>query len=151
MTSPLVFVATNVLLHCVDDREPAKRDRARAWVSACWRRHCGRLSTQVLNDYYWSATRRFPTAVARGDARADVRRYQHWQPWQIDHATIETAWAAEARHQLNYWDALMVASAQQQGCTLLLTDELPHDQLIDSVRILDPFVVGPEILDTPAP
>lgn len=151
MTAPLVFVDTNVLLYGVDDKDLVKRDRARAWLAVCWQRHCGRISTQVLNEYYWNATRKFSTQVSRGDARADVRRYQHWQPWQIDHATLETAWAAEARYDLSYWDALMVAAAQQQGCAYLLTEDLQHDQQIDGVRIVNPFIVGPELLDAPAP
>jgi predicted nucleic acid-binding protein len=36
------------------------------------------------------------------------------------------------------------------GCTLLLTEDLQHDQLIDNLRIVNPFTVGPEILDAPA-
>lgn len=151
MTPPLVFVDTNVLLYAIDDREPDKRDRSRLWLAACWSRHCGRLSTQVLNEFYWNVRRRFSSALAGGDARAEVRRYQSWQPWMIDHATVESAWAVEARHRLAYWDALVVASAQQQGCTILLTEDLQHGQSIDGVRIVSPFVVGPELLDAPAP
>lgn len=151
MTPPLVFVDTNVLLYAIDDREPDKRDRSRLWLAACWSRHCGRLSTQVLNEFYWNVRRRFSSALAGGDARAEVRRYQSWQPWMIDHATVESAWAVEARHRLAYWDALVVASAQQQGCTILLIEDLQHGQSIDGVRIVSPFVVGPELLDAPAP
>jgi predicted nucleic acid-binding protein len=146
-----VFVDADVLLCCFDDHDAAKRDTARAWVSACWQRRCGRLSTQVLNEFYASARRRFPTAISAGDARAEVRRYQRWQPWQIDHATIETAWAVESRYQLDYWDALLVAAAQAQGCAYLLSEDLQHGQQIDSVKILNPFLVGPEVLDAPAP
>ncbi|HEY9068557.1 MAG TPA: hypothetical protein VIO33_26460, partial [Burkholderiaceae bacterium] len=62
------------------------------------------------------------------------------------HPTVETAWAVETRYGLNYWDALMVAAAQQQGCTMLLTEDLQHDQRIDGVRIVDPFRAGPELL-----
>ena len=148
MTS--VFVDTNVLLYCFDDHDVPKRDRARAWVTACWQQRCGRLSTQVLNEFYSNARRKFPTAISAGDARAEVRRYQRWQPWQIDHATMETAWAVESRYQLNYWDALIVAAAQAQGCAYLLSEDLQHGQQIDSVKILNPFLVGPEALDAPA-
>ena len=149
MTVPLLFVDTNVLLYGVDDRNIAKRDRARAWLAACWTLRCGRLSTQVLNEFYWNVRKKFPSILSAGDARAEVRRYQLWQPWVIDHATVESAWAAESRWQLSYWDALMVAAAQQQGCKLLLTEDLQHDQVIDGVRILNPFVTGPEWLDNP--
>ena len=149
MTAP-VFLDTNVLLYGVDDKDPAKRDRARAWIATCWQRRCGRISTQVLNEYYSNARRKFTSAISAGDARAEVRRYQHWRPWSIDHPTVETAWAVESRYNLNYWDALMVAAAQQQGCALMLTEDMQHDQVIDKVRIINPFLVGPEMLDNPA-
>lgn len=145
-----IFLDTNVLLYAVDDKDLVKRDRARQWLAACWQKRCGRLSTQVLNEFYANVRKKFVSALSAGDARAEVRRYQHWRPWVIDHPTIETAWAVESRYGLNYWDALMVAAAQQQGCTLLLTEDLQHDQQIDGVRIVNPFLVGPELLDAAA-
>lgn len=145
-----VFIDTNVLLYGVDDADPAKRDRAREWIAACWQRRCGRLSTQVLNEYYVNVKKKFSKAIAQGDARAEIRRYQHWRPWVIDHPTIETAWAVESRFGLHYWDALMIAAAQQQGCTLLLSEDLQHEQQIDGVRIVNPFLAGPELLDAAA-
>jgi predicted nucleic acid-binding protein len=145
-----VFLDTNVLLYAVDERDVAKRDRARQWLTACWQRRCGRLSTQVLSEFYANARMKFDSAISAGDARAEVRRYQNWKPWVIDHPTVETAWAVESRYGLNYWDALVVAAAQHQGCTVLLTEDLQHDQQIDSVRIVNPFRVGPELLDATA-
>jgi len=44
----------------------------------------------------------------------------------------------------------MVSAAQHMGCTLLLTEDLQHDQRIDGLRVVNPFLVGPEILDAPA-
>lgn len=144
-----VFVDTSVLL-CADDLADAdKHARARAWLAALWMRRCGRLSTQVLSEYYASATRRMRPPMPQGDARAEVRRYQHWKPWAIDHQTVETAWAIEARFQVNWWDALVVAAAVHQACRYVLTEDLPHGQQIDSVQIINPFVVGPELLDAP--
>ncbi len=139
-----IFVDTNVLLYAFDDREPAKRDRARDWLSVCWRARSGRLSTQVLNEFYANARKRFATALSAGDARAEVRRYQRWTPWQIDQATVETAWAVESRYGISYWDSLMVAAAQHLGCERLLTEDLQHGQHIDGVRIVNPFVEAPE-------
>ena len=145
-----VFIDTNVLLYGVDDADPAKRDRAREWIAACWQRRCGRLSTQVLNEYYVNVKKKFSKAITQGDARAEIRRYQHWRPWVIDHPTIETAWAVESRFGLHYWDALMIAAAQQQGCTLFLSEDLQHERQIDGVRIVNPFLIGPELLDAAA-
>ncbi len=143
---PLVFVDTNVLLYGVDDRELSKRDRAREWLAACWSRRCGRVSTQVLHEFYANARKNFRSQMSGGDARAEVRRYQQWQPWLVDHATVESAWAVESRYQLSYWDALMAASAQHMGCTVLLTEDLQHNSSIDKLRVLNPFLVTPDVL-----
>ncbi len=141
-----VFVDTNVLLYAVDEADPGKQARARDWLAVCWRDRCGRLSTQVLNEFYANARRRFGGALTPGEARAEVRRYQQWRPWQIDIATQETAWAVESRYGLNYWDALMVAAAQHMGCTRLLTEDLQHDQVLDGLRVVNPFRASPEAL-----
>ena len=147
------FIDTNVLLYCVDDRAPVKRDQAQAWVRACWTRRCGRTSGQVLNEFYANARKKFSSAISAGDARALVRRYQHWNPWQNDHATLETAWAIESRYGFSFWDSLIIAAAQQQGCTYLVSEDMQHGQQVDSVQILNPFLIGPEVLDgePPAP
>jgi predicted nucleic acid-binding protein len=143
----IAFVDTNVLLYAEDRSDAAKHAAARAWLRALWTRRAGRLSTQVLNEFYYNATRKLRPAMPAGDARAEVRRYQRWLPWAVDHATVEAAWAVESRQGLNYWDALIVAAAQQQGCTLLLTEDLQHDQHIDNLHIVNPFVAGLELLD----
>lgn len=146
--SPTVFVDTNVLLYAFDEADKSKQARSRAWLTACWQRRCGRLSSQVLHEFYANARRRFASAISAGDARSEVRRYQQWKPWLVDQPTVETAWAVESRHQLNYWDALMVAAAQHMGCRWLLTEDLQHGQQFEKLNIVNPFVVGPELLDT---
>ena len=143
----LVFVDTPVLLHSEDGADVGRQQRAVEWLNLLWTRRCGRLSNQVLNDFYSQATCRLQPPMPAGDARAEVRRYQRWQPWLIDHATVETAWAIESRFGLAYADALVVAAAQQQGCQWLLSPDLPHDLPIDGVRILNPFLIGPAVLD----
>jgi predicted nucleic acid-binding protein len=145
-----VFVDTNVLLYAEDRADEVRFAAARGRLRELWVRRIGRLSTQVLNEFYVNATRRITPPMPAGDARAEVRRYQGWNPWIVDHATVEAAWAVESRYGLSYWDALMVAAAQQQGCTLLLTEDLQHDQRIEQVRIVNPFVAGPELLDASA-
>ena len=147
MASPLdtsgaiVFVDTNVLLAADDAFDAPRQTRVRDWLQALWQRRAGRLSTQVLNASYVGATRHF--AMPQGDARAKLRRYQLWQPWQIDHQTVETAWGVEARFGLPYWDALIVAAAAQSGASHVLSFDLQHGQQIDGITILNPLQATP--------
>ena len=139
--TPVVFVDTNVLLAADDAHNPTRQAQARAWIQALWRWRCGRVSTQVLNAYYVSATQHL--GMPQGDARAKLRRLQLWKPWQIDHQTVETAWGVEARFGLTYWDALIVAAAAQSGASHVLSLDLQHQQPIDGVTILNPFLAAP--------
>lgn len=145
-----VFVDTNVLLYGEDGADPVKQARALDWLRALWLRRLGHLSTQVLNEFYNKATRKLKPPMPQGEARAEVRRYQRWQPWLLDHATVETAWAVQSRFGIGYWDALIVAAAQAQGCRYLLTEDMQHLQVMDRVQILNPFLVGPDVLDAAA-
>lgn len=147
MASPLdtsgviVFVDTNVLLAADDAFDATRQSRIRDWLQALWQRRAGRVSTQVLNAYYVGATQHF--GLPQGDARAKLRRYQLWQPWQIDHQTVETAWGVEARFGLPYWDALIVAAAAQSGASHVLSLDLQHGQQIDGITILSPLLAAP--------
>ena len=142
----LVFVDTSVLILSEDGAGMAARDKAMSWLRELWLRRSGRLSTQVLNDFYTAVTTRISPAMPNGDARAEVRRYQRWQPWGVDHATVESAWSIESRFALAYADALIVAAAKAQGCTLLLSLELAHEAVYDSVTVLNPTLCGTERL-----
>ncbi|HRW71111.1 PIN domain-containing protein [Ottowia sp.] len=144
--TPLVFVDTPVFLRTADDRDLAKQARAREWVRWCWEARAGRVSTQVLNELYHNAITRFGARMPVQQARTQVRDLRQWQPPHLDTYTIDGAWALQDRHGLDYWEALIVSSAQQQGCRYLLTDNLPHAQRFETVEVLDPFRVGPDQL-----
>ncbi|MBS7806219.1 PIN domain-containing protein [Variovorax sp. PCZ-1] len=138
-----VFVDTNVLIYAEDRADAHKQSAAKQWLDWLWQNHKGRLSTQTLNEFYVVAKRKLE-GISQGDARAKVRRYQAWKPWVLDHQTVETAWGIEANYGFNYWDCLILASAQQQGCAYLLSEDMQDGQLIGSVRIVNPFLHSPE-------
>jgi predicted nucleic acid-binding protein len=68
----------------------------------------------------------------------------------VDDATVDVAWSVQDRCSMSFWDALIVAAAQVQGCAFVLSEDMQHEQRIDSVQIINPFLVGPELLDRPA-
>jgi len=142
-----VFVDTNVLLYAFDDRLADKQEQARRWLAWCWRTHRGRVSSQVVNEFYANALRKFTRTLPVDKARAEVRRLWTWKAWPIDEETVQGAWALQDRFSLSYWDALMLSAAHQLGCTFLLTEDLQHGQEIDGVQIVNPFLTGPELIE----
>ena len=139
----LVFVDSNILIYAEDGASAAKQTAALQWIEHLWRARTGRISTQVLNEFYVNVTRKLKPPMPQGDARATVRRFAAgWNPWQIDQATVETAWAMEARHGLQYWDCLVLAAAQHSGCALVLSEDMQHEGRYGAVQVINPFLAS---------
>ena len=133
----LVFVDTSVLVAAENLAAGDLHASSLAWLDLLWRTRSGRTSVQALVEFYQLVTSAQPP-LPQGDARAAIRRYNAWTPWQVDAATLETAWAVEARHQLAWGDCLSVAAAQHSGCASLLSLSLPHGGLFGGVEVLHP-------------
>jgi predicted nucleic acid-binding protein len=137
-----VFVDTSVLVAAENTAAGAAHAASLAWLDGLWRARSGRTGVQALAEFYDQVTGANPP-MPQGDARAAIRRYQSWAPWKTDAATLETAWAVEARHQLAFGDCLAVACAQHSGCALLLSTTLPHGAQLGGVLIVNPALQAP--------
>lgn len=144
--SDLVLVDTNVLLYEQDTRHREKQERARAWMASLWRTKQGRISSQVLNEFYVNATEKLKPGLSRKAARETVKTLMAWAPFAIDGRTIEVAWEIQDRYRLSWWDALVVASASIHSCKHLLSEDLQHGQTVLGVTVVNPFAVSPESL-----
>ena len=134
-----VFVDTNVLVYARDDADPQKQARAQDWMEHLWTSASGRLSVQVLQEFYVTVTRKLQPGLPAEEAKADVRDLAAWRPLRIDEFMIDEAWRLEDRLGLSFWDSLIVAAAQAARCSTLLTEDLQHDLEVDGLRIADPF------------
>jgi predicted nucleic acid-binding protein len=142
-----VFVDTNVLVYARDTADPAKQAQASEWIAYLWERGEGRLSLQVLQEYYVTTTRKLRPGLEPEDARADVLDLAAWSPAVADTQMIAAAWSIEDRFGLSFWDALIVAAAHVARCEALLTEDLQHGMDLEGVRIVDPFRTGPDELE----
>jgi len=57
----------------------------------------------------------------------------------LDRLGARDLWFLQDRFSLSWWDALIVAAAQMCECEVLLTEDLQHGQVFDTVRVVDPF------------
>ncbi len=141
-TGSPIFVDSNVFLYAVDDADPDKQQIARTWRAELWKSRRGRVSFQVLGEFYVNVLRMRPTA--REEARAEVRDLMAWNPVVSDAALIESGWKLQDRYRLSYWDALIVAAAKTASCRYLLTEDLQSGQKLDGIEVVNPFLRGPE-------
>ena len=140
MTAP-VFVDTNVLIYALDEANPKKQEAAQAWRAELWKSRRGRISFQVLQEFYVKVTQNRPSA--RQEARSEVRDLLAWQPVAVDNAILEHGWKIQDRYQLSFWDALIVAAAKAASCRYLLTEDLQANQNLDGLLVVNPFLCDP--------
>jgi predicted nucleic acid-binding protein len=58
----------------------------------------------------------------------------------VDTALVFAGIEASRKHRISFWDGLIVRAAVQADCEVLLTEDLNPGQLIDGVRVDNPFV-----------
>ena len=138
-SSEVVFVDTNVLVYAHDATETVRQPVAQSLISDLWRTRSGALSTQVLQEFYVVATRKFDPPMPRRQARDLVDAYSHWQLVEIDVALIVAASQLEERHTLSFWDALIVEAARRAGATRLVTEDLQSGRRLAGMLIDNPF------------
>lgn len=132
-----VFLDTNVLLYAalgsVD--EPAKYERAVELLTTRFG-----TSGQVLAEFYVNAQRNGATPLTPEEAQEWVRRLSK-KPFQpVDYRVVRAGIEHARRYRISYWDAAVIAAAEQLGARLVYSEDLNHGQTYGSVRVENPFL-----------
>jgi predicted nucleic acid-binding protein len=131
------FFDTNVLLYADDKSAPIKQRRSRDLMAEHRRDGTGVISLQVLQEYFVNVTRKLGV-----DTRIARRKVELLAELDVAVPQVPDVLAAIDMHRLHgisFWDALILRTAQQAGCSVLLSEDFQHDREIDGVRIVNPF------------
>jgi len=134
------FVDTNVLVYCFDAGEPVKRKRALALLEDESSVGDLVLSTQVLQEFYVTVTRKLKRPLTASEAAAAVQELAKLPVVQIDLAMVLSSIADCQTYQLSLWDTLILRSALAANCERVLTEDLQHGFVFESLRVENPFL-----------
>jgi len=57
--------------------------------------------------------------------------------------TVFSAWKLREKYKYSYWDSLILASALENSCSILYSEDMQHDQVIeDNLKIINPFEIS---------
>ena len=131
------FIDTNILLYAYDLDAPKKREVAVGIVEAGWKQAGSiAVSVQVLQEFFVNFTRKGqPDAVAR----QLIADFCHWPVIDNSLVLFGSVLTVRERWQLSLWDASIVAAAEASGASVLLTEDLNHNQQYGNVRAINPF------------
>ena len=136
------FLDTNVFVYLFDRDDPAKQQRAREIVNQVGA--AAVLSTQVLQEFYVSVTRKLATPLAAAEAERAVHDLASLDVVVIDVPMVKHAVALSRGDALSFWDALIVEAARAHGCNRLLSEDLQDGRAFGDVQIENPFRTSPD-------
>ena len=143
--SDRVFVDTNVIVYSRDTTEALKQKQADKWLKHLWATQSGRISYQVLNEYYVTVTNKLKPGLSRMEAREDIRNLMAWKPAVVEQSVIQSAWSIQDHYGYSWWDCLILAAALKQNCQYVLSEDMQHGQHIEGLEIISPFKSEPEL------
>lgn len=132
VTTSRPFFDTNVLVYLI------AFESARAQRSATILAAGGCVSVQVLNEFVSVARRKRSLDWDAVEAWLDLFR----SDLTVVPMTSETqarATSIARRHQINIYDATILAAAEQAGCDVVYTEDLQDGQVIGGLTIRNPF------------
>ena len=136
--SDRAFYDTNILAYAHDGSAPGKQAVAQELVKRGLRDRTMALSTQVFSELFVVATRKLGLPVV------DVLKVMHIltraRVVEPTLAMVFESVALSVSESLSYWDALIVASAEASGASVLYTEDLTHGRTVRGVRIVNPFI-----------
>lgn len=138
---PGQFVDTNIVIYAYDIHAGAKHNTARALMNDLWRSQTGCLSIQILQEFYVNVTQKIATPVDVATATQIIRDLSDWTVHAPIPHDVVNAIRVQQRHQLSFWDAMIIWSAARLGCAILWSEDLNHGQMYEGVRIQNPFAV----------
>ncbi len=138
MNGDRVTLDTNVLFYSVDWDAGDRHDRAVAIITRARNWNCV-LVLQTLGEFFAASTRK--GLMSPADAAVHVEDWLRVFPVETaGPGTLRQAMAVVQERRLPFWDAMLWATARQAGCTLLLSEDFQHGQVLGGVRFHDPFV-----------
>jgi predicted nucleic acid-binding protein len=132
------FLDTNILVYANDKSDPRKQILATKLVSDCIAERKGVISTQVLQEYACVALHKL-----RQDLEIVRRRLGQFQSLEVvivTPAIISRALELHAQYKIHYWDAAILAAAEEAQCDQLFSEDFPDGAVYGKVRVVNPLL-----------
>jgi predicted nucleic acid-binding protein len=128
------FFDSNVLIYAFTQAGD-KTNRAQQVLSPG-----GAVNVQALNETANTLRRKFNVDWPRIGQIIDAIVRVCPNPLPVALETHRTALRICERYRYSIYDGLIIAAAKEAGCTTLYSEDLQHSQIIEGVRIENPFL-----------
>lgn len=131
------FLDTNILIYAYSEDEPKKQSIALQLLDSFEDNVI--ISKQVINELSNILLKKFK--LGSDQVENVLLEIDNVLPIvDFDLTTQIKALKLKDRYQFQYYDALIVATALENNCTVVYSEDMQHEMLIDgSLKIINPF------------
>jgi len=132
-----VFIDTNILIYAYSATELDKRKISLTILES----YNIVISVQVVNEFIWIMNKKFNINYTELGILVD-RFWNKFKVSLINKFSIEEALEIAQNYKYSYWDSLIIASALENECSILFTEDMHDGQLIEGIlKIKNPYKV----------
>ena len=132
------FFDTNILVYFHDGAEPLKTAVARELFHKCVGAGEFVVSTQVLQELWVTAARKFSNSAAA--VRELIKDLILIDVIQVQAEDILNAIHWQSQWKISFWDALILVSAKRAGASIVYSEDLTHGRSYNGVKVMNPFL-----------
>ncbi len=133
-----ISLDTNILVYSIDIDAKEKHIRAVEIMRQTRQVDCV-LTVQALAEFFVVVTRKQKMPI--DEAVAQIEDWQLLFPLVgTSPESLQAALQAVQQHHFSFWDAMLWASVQQAGVTLLLSEDCQHQRIFEHIQFYNPFL-----------
>jgi predicted nucleic acid-binding protein len=98
------------------------------------------ISSQVLNEFYAVETIKYK--VKHSETIGYVKEMsKNFSVFSVTKDTSLYALSLKEKYHYSWWDSLVLASALENGCQVVYSEDMQHEQTIENLlKIINPFL-----------
>lgn len=134
-----VLLDTNLWVYLYSQNSPNKSVKVRELLNNNFTSII--ISTQILGEFYNVMTKK--KLKPKDEVKQIIlEMVTNFSIVEIDVLKVITALDINSKYGYTYWDSLVLATAIQQNCTILYSEDMQANQLIEQKTIIiNPFLI----------
>lgn len=135
------FIDTNIFVYSFDSNNPVKQKISQGMIKKALGDQEGCISSQVIQEFLHVSSKKFNPALSS----ENCLKYLHtvlsplceiFTSIDLYRATIEIS----ERWKYSFYDSMIITAALQTNCGILYSEDLQHNQKVQTLTIINPFI-----------
>lgn len=137
-----IFIDSNIWIYAFleSEKERAKQQHILSLLENIPSVSTVFVSVQVINEFHWILSRKYGIDDVTIKAKVTKGIAAVANIASLDFKVYQDAYRIRGKYNVSFWDSLIVASALNNSCTILYSEDMQHGLMIDSkLKVINPF------------